>query len=397
MIEKLKHHKLLFLLIGISIVLFFLYLKIQPEITYTFSPLFDGNKYLKAYQFFNHRVDQYNIIFPFNSRVLVPYFASQLPYNNPIQNFLLINITFTILSVIGIYLLWKQLNIPTGHIMTGFFWLLIHWVGIIRHNIFDPITVDVPLYLFQTLLLLIIFKRKYLWLLLLGPIATIQKESFLGLLIITLLISIYDNYSNKTTYKNSLIIGLALILGYVIKTTVGYYFPPLDEGKNSIIVILFHMKETIINPFRLVRWMVAIFTAYGPLLMLALWIGIKSKTVFKGDRYLIFLSLTYLFFSLFAGGDMTRIAFLGFPFIMTWILIKLEDTRGFMFKAAFIAGIPLLKLFGILPDPAYTGWDKFNNWFPEFANPVIVLLWLVYGILCLVMFRIIDKKLSILS
>jgi hypothetical protein len=68
-----------------------------------------------------------------------------------------------------------------------------------------------------------------------------------------------------------------------------------------------------------------------------------------------------------------------------------------MFKAAFIAGIPLLKLFGTLPDPANSGWDKFNNWFPEFANPVIVLLWLVYAIMCLGMFRIIEKKLSILS
>jgi hypothetical protein len=67
-----------------------------------------------------------------------------------------------------------------------------------------------------------------------------------------------------------------------------------------------------------------------------------------------------------------------------------------LFKAAFIAGIPLLKLFGTIPDPAVSGWDKFYNWFPEFANPVIILLWLVYGILCLAMFRIIDKKLSIL-
>ena len=94
---------------------------------------------------------------------------------------------------------------------------------------------------------------------------------------------------------------------------------------------------------------------------------------------------------------MERISFLGFPFIMTWILLKLMDTKGFIFKAAFIAGIPLLKLFGIMPDPAVSGWDKFNNWFPEFANPVLVLLWLIYGILCLVMFRVIDKKLSILS
>jgi len=397
MIEKLKHHRLLFLLILISIGLFFLYMKIQPAITYAFSPLFDGNKYLLVYQFFQNQTDQYHIIFPINSRILVPYLAAQLPFNDPEQNFLLFNIIFTILSVIAIYYLWRQLGISTGHIMTGFFWLLIHWVGIIRYNIFDPITVDVPLYLFQALLLLIIYKRKFFWLLILGPIASIQKESFPALLIIILLLSVYDNFLKKANYRYSLIIVLALIFSYAAKAMADYYFPPIDPGKNSIIVILFHLKETIINPFRLVRWLVAIFTSYGPLLMLAFWVGIKSKSIIQGNRYLLFLSLTYLFLSLFAGGDMVRIAFLGFPFIMTWILLKLKDTKGFLFKAAFIAGIPLLKLFGIIPDPAVSGWEQFNNWFPEFANPVLVLLWLVYGIMCLVMFRIIDKKLSVLS
>jgi hypothetical protein len=281
--------------------------------------------------------------------------------------------------------------------MTGFFWLLIHWVGIIRHNIFDPITVDVPVYFFQVLLLFIIFKRKYFWLLILAPIATLQKESFPGLLIAVFLVSLYESYRGTTSFKNSILVAIALILSYTTRAIVDFYFPPVDPGKSSILVLLFHLKETISNPFRIIRWTVAIFTAYGPLLMLAIWTGIKSKKILYGNRYLIFLSLTYLFFSLFAGGDFTRIAFLGFPFIMTWILIQLEDTKGFMFKAAFIAGIPLMKIFGSIPDPAIYGWDKFNNWFPEFANPIIILLWLVYGILCLGMFRIIEKKLSILS
>jgi hypothetical protein len=372
-------------------------MKIQPAITYSFSPLFDGNKYLLVYDFFQNQTDHYNVIFPINTRILVPLLAAQLPFENPEQNFLLFNIIFTILSIIAIYFLWRQLDISTGYVMTGFFWLLIHWVGIIRYNIYDPITVDVPLYLFQALLLFVIYKRNYIWLLLLGPIATIQKESFPALLIVILLVSLYESYLKKEHFGNTVIIAIALILSYTTKALADYYFPPIDPGKNSIIVILFHIKETIINPFRLVRWLVAIFMSYGPLLMLALWVGIQSKTIIKGNRHILFLSLTYLFLSLFAGGDMVRISFLGFPFIMTWILMKLKDTKGFLFKAAFIAGIPLLKLLGTIPDPAISGWDKFNNWFPEFANPVLILLWIVYGIMCLVMFRIIDKKLSILS
>jgi hypothetical protein len=397
MIKKLKHHRVLFLLILISIGLFSLYLKIQPALTYSYSSLFDGNKYLDVYQFFQNQTDQYNIIFPINSRILVPFLAAQLPFSDPENNFILFNIIFFILSVLVIYFLWRQLGMPTGHIMTGFFWLFIHWVGIIRYNIFDPITVDVPLYLFQALLLFIIYKRKFIWLLLLGPVATIQKESFPALLIIIFLLSLYENIIRKSDYRNTIVIALSILVSYTGLAIVNFYFPPVDPGKNAILVILFHLKETMLNPFRIIRWMVAIFTSYGPLLMLAIWVGIKSRSILRGDKYILLLSLTYLFLSLLAGGDMTRIAFLGFPFIMTWILLELKETKGFLFKAAFIAGIPLLKLFGTIPDPAIMGWERFNNWFPEFANPVVVLLWLIYGIMCLAMFRIIDKKLSVLS
>jgi len=395
MIEKLKRHRLLFVVTLISAGLFFFYLTIQPPLTYSFSDLFDGSKYLKAYAYFNIQSDIYDIIYPINTRILVPWMAANLPFDDPVDNFLSINFLFLLLSIISIYVLWRQLNISSGHMMTGFFWLTIHWVGIVRHNIFDPVTVDVPLYFFQTLLIIIVLKRKFVWLLLLAPIATLQKESFTALLLVILLVTLFEDYRNKN-YRASIIVAVALILSIAARGIASHYFPPADPGKNAFIILLFHLKQTLANPFRLLRWLVAVFTAYGPLFILAIWTGLRSKSLWKGNRFLIFLSLTYLFLSHFAGGDMTRIAFLGFPFIMTWILLKLENTKGFMFKAAFIAGIPLLKVFGTMANPAVSGWDKFYNWFPGYANPVLIILWLAYMILCLVMFRIIEKKLATL-
>ena len=394
MIEKLKQHRLLFIVLIIGIALFILYLRIQPHLTYSFSGLFDGSKYIKVYNYFAHITDEYQAIFPINTRILVPYLSSLFPSEDPVKNFNTFNLIFIILSILAIYTLWRHLNISSGYIMTGFFWLLIHWVGIIRHNIFDPITVDVPLYLFQALLLILILHKRYLWLIILGPLATIQKESFIALLIVALMVTIYEDYKESTGYKASVILGLSLLLSIAAKSVVAYYFPASDPGKNSVIVLLFHLKETLANPFRLIRWIVAVFTAYGPLWILAFCAAIKSKTLTQGNRYIIYLSLTYLFLSHFAGGDMTRIAFLGFPFIMTWILLKLENTGGFMFKAAFIAGIPLLKILGTLSDPAVHGWDKFYNWFPGYANPIILFLWRAEMGLCLAMFRIIERKLA---
>jgi hypothetical protein len=193
-----------------------------------------------------------------------------------------------------------------------------------------------------------------------------------------------------------LIVFLALVLSFVARETTSYYFPPADEGRNSMMVLLFHARESILNPFRLVRWLIGIFTAYGPLLILAVWYKIIHKNITSGNEFLIMLSLTYLGFSLLGGGDFARLAFLGFPFIMSWVLISLENVRGFLFHIAFIMGLPLMKLFRNIPDPAVTGWERFNNFYPEFANPVIVLLWLGYGVLCVLAFRIIHKKLSLL-
>ncbi len=394
MIRQLKSHSLLFILLVITTLLFLLYLKIQPDLTYDFSPLFDGNKYANSYYFFTKSADNYTVPFPSHSRILVPYLASLLPFDTITNNFLLLNYIFALASIIAIYGLWRSLGISNGYMMTGFFWLLVHWSGLIRYNIFDPITVDVPIYFFQALLLIIIYKRKFGWLLILGPLATLQKESFIGLLLIVLLISLFRKSRDHYSIGEVALLVSSLVLSILSKVLVNHYFPPMNPGKNSLIIVLFHLKESLYNPFRLVRWVIGLFTAYGPLLLLAFWELIKNKSFRSNGGYIAALSILYFGYSFLGGSDFTRIAMLGFPFIMTWIFIQTKEARGFLFKISFIIGIPLLKLLSTIPDPAISGWDGFNNWFPTFANPLLVVLWLLYAVLCILIFWITEKKLS---
>jgi len=396
MFDKIKTHYLLLLLIIIAVALFLFYLKLQPQLSHTYSSLFDANKYLKVYNFFKGEKILYEVPFPVNSRILVPWLASWLPFEDPTKCFLIINFIGIILSIITIYLLWTSLGVSQEFIFTGFFWLLVHWVGIIRLNIFDPITVDVYLYLFQTLLLLVLIKKQFFWLLLLAPVATLQKESFIGLMIVSTLAGIYLFRKSQLNARDLIILTLALILSIVTKELANYFFPPLEDRKNSLIIILFHTRETIMNPFRLVRWLIGVFTAFGPMLILAVWYKTSKKDILKGNLFIAILSLTYLGLSLLGGGDFARLAFLGFPFIMTWIMTSLGNIRVFLFRIAFIMGLPLMKLFRNIPDPALAGWDRFYNFYPEFANPIIVLLWLGYGFLCVLVFKTIHKKLSML-
>ncbi len=392
--EEIKSHYLLFILLFLSAGLFFFYLRIQPQVSHTYSPLFDANKYVSVYAFFSGTITDYQVPFPIHSRILIPWLASLMPFETASADFLAVNFIFMLLSVIAIHSLWRAYRIPQEYIMAGFFWLLIHWVGIIRLNIFDPITVDVPLYFFHALLLLILLKKKYYWLLLLGPVATLQKESFIALLAGLFILQVYLTGKEKLPYHSIIWIFLALIASAVTKGIVNNWFPPVDEGRSSLIILLFHARETLLDPFRLIRWITAVFMAFGPLFLLAIWFKGKNRKLSSGDPVLIGLGLVHLGLSLLAGGDFTRLAFLGFPFIMTWILVSLTGIKSFFFKAGIIFGIPLMKGLSDIPDPAITGWEKFNNFYPEFANPVIVMLWMGYGALCLLVYHTIDKKLA---
>ena len=397
MFEKIKSHILLIMLFLTASGLFFFYLKIQPHLNHDFSVLFDANKYLDVYQYFEGKSSTYTVAFPINTRIFVPWLASVMPFHDPIKDFLMVNYLFMIFSVLAIYYLWDRLGLSQAYMLAGFFWLLIHWVGLIRLNIFDPITADVPLFLFQALLILIIIQKKFFWLLILAPLATLQKESFIGLSVTTFITGVYVYSVKKELKRRELVIlFFTMLISIATREIVNFYFPPQDPGKNSMLVLLFHARETLLNPFRIVRWLIGLFTAYGPLLILAIWYKIIHKKILAGNEFLIMLSITYLGFSLLGGGDFARLAFLGSPFIMSWILLSLKNIRGFLFMIAFIMGLPLMRLFRNIPDPSISGWDRFYNFYPEFANPVIVILWLGYAILCLIAFRTIHRKLSML-
>ena len=252
----------------------------------------------------------------------------------------------------------------------------------IRLNIFDPVTVDVALYFFQTLLLVIIWYGRYEALLLLGPLATAQKESFIALLIMLTAISLYRKLRYKMDAPELKWIAGALLLSLITKLLINQLFPPLEVERNVFVVILFHLKEVALDPVRLLRWVVGIFVAFGGPLLLFFLNASKNKWQDRFELKLLLFSLLYLFFGIGAGGDILRILFLGFPFIMTLILIRLNQVNGQLIIISMIVSIPLFKFRAVIPDPVRE-WMVFVEWYPEYASLQMVLAWLVFGLLCL--------------
>lgn len=364
------------LLLIITGITFWIYGNIQPVVNYAEAPLFDGNQYKQIFQFFRGAAQEYRVSFPYHSRVLLPFLASLVPFEDTVSAFVAINFLFSLLSAGTLYLLWQEIGISKLLMGLGFFWLLFHWSGMIRLNQFDPVTVDVPLYFFQTVFIWAIWKQKGWLLIILSPLATLQKESFLALLAILFIYNLYRYLTKKEIDKKYLYSSIvAIFLSFGASYWVNAQFPPLESGRSGLSTMLILLYMMVDDPFRIIRWLAAIFVAFGPPLFLA---TINRRRFSRLQEQLLLFSLVYVLFGILAGGDMLRIIFLGFPFIMTCTLIRLQDYSLQMLLVVFILSLPLMKMGDTIPPPS-PNWEIFAAWYPEYAPPQMVLAWLGYA------------------
>lgn len=360
----------LFFFLAIGILAFFFYRSYQPHLTYTLAEQFDGNDYAQAYAYFTGLEKDYEVAPPFHQRILIPWMASRL-HNNIISDFQVINLLFTVLSIWMTFMLWRRLGFEFKWMLFGFVWLIFHWTGLIRLNAFDPITVDVALYFFEALLLWILLERKFKWLLWLAPLATAQKESFLGFMVVLCIYAIWQNRKEQDEYFDTKVILMSTALAIATKVGIEQIFTPSYEGRGALVMIAYQVKQTLLNPFKLIRWAAAASMAFGPLLWLAMR-NYQRHFYWDNKRNLLALfTVISLGYGLLAGGDTTRIIFLGFPFIMSFAISEIQSSK-IRLEWVAIASLPLMMLPFTIPDPAYA-WQEWQQWYPEFAEAWITL------------------------
>lgn len=372
----------LYIFLSITTACFFGYRHFQEPISYDLAPQFDGNDYKQLYQYFTNPAfkEDRSLAHPFNQRILVPFLAALLNSGDIIEDFQYVNLLFTLLAVWVTFMLWRHLGFELKWFIAGFIWLLFHWTGLIRLNAFDPITVDVPIYCIQAFFLLLILKRKFIHLVWFAPLATVQKESFIPLMIVLLVYAWWHNRKTDEGFYDLPLIAAGLVMAVVVNSLVNANFIPIDESRSSFVMLAYHAKEAFLNPFEIVRWLSAMAMAFGPALFLAFRHYGKTYRYDNTRNLLLLFSLTYLGFGLLAGGDMTRIIYLGFPFIATWVLFELQDLKRKQVLLIGLFSVPLMMLYKAIPNPAFE-WDLWQSWYPEFAPTQTVLIVLGYVLL----------------
>ena len=98
-----------FFIATLAVLLYLVYHLFQSHISYELEPLLDGHHYLRAHLYFNGNINNYNVGFPFNTRIGVPFLASLVPTDDPIINFKVIHILFVVASCFVITEIHKQL------------------------------------------------------------------------------------------------------------------------------------------------------------------------------------------------------------------------------------------------------------------------------------------------
>ncbi len=261
----------------------------------------------------------------------------------------------------------------------GFGWLMIHWTGIIRYNLMDYVTVDVPMYFFQAGALLLFLWKKFRWFYLLVPLAILQKESFIPVMVVLIVVTLSTGLNTQWWDKSKHLI-LSLILGILVQKLWIWYFPEQMDQRSSVMALLYHGKLLAMDPSRLIRWFAAFGSDFGVLPLLAVYTFRIQRLSDPIYLALIGLSLLFMAFGLFAGEDMTRIMFLGFPFIMTLILCELKSLNRWIVLVAIALSLPSLRLYPLYADVA---------WAVDYADLSYVYPWAAYYLVAGLMLTII--------
>lgn len=364
---------------AVTAAIWYLVYLLQPIMEYERVALADGHQYLLMHNCFKTN-DCVPVRYPYSLRLLVPWLASVYPAETPLKSFLFVNFWGSVIAMPLMVWLWQLVQVSRQQRVIGTFIVLTHFIGVVRYNIFDPIAVDVPLYIFQPLFLIIILKKKYYHLLWLAPLATVQKESFIGLLTVWILFEYLWNTAFKNSVKWLLIPLVALVLAVLVKQLAGARMPN-SNSFGFMLEILYNIKLMLLNPTEILRALAALFTAYGAFLYL----GIKnfgSAIFYQKERTILVLCIVYLGFGFVAGRDATRIFFLGAPFLLTYLLICTDKVPCKLVWLVILLTLPMYHLYEIMDVPAYTE-GSFENWLPKYASLPKALLINLYSIIAI--------------
>jgi hypothetical protein len=294
---------------------------------------------------------------PFSQRILTPLFASVL-HLPPTEAFKLTSLVFIVLtnSILGF----------VCHRLTGFkgaFFIIVpmlfYLLSPVRSANMVPFINDPSLMFFESLIILVLYSRVYALLLVVLPVAMLAKESFWIFGIMPVFYMIF-----KTVFlKETLTAAEKKLMGYFSAATVFalgvkfllpfvfHFITPSSQLKT----LIKYLYVRVTDPTSLTRLLAAMFLALAQYTFLAAW---KRSTDIKlrlnGDHFAVFSIcwlIVHVVFICFAGEDMTRIFFLGYPLYIFFFTNFIKNSSWISLVLTSVAGLYFQHVLKAIPFP----------------------------------------------
>jgi hypothetical protein len=324
----------------------------------------DSDNYIATYNFYKHGILGYSAV-AHSSRLFTPFLASLVPVDDALTSFKVVNVIFMNLGVITLFQLWKELQIKPFLIWTALLWLFLHQYGMIRYFNFWPTTVYAPALVFCTLLVYIIFKNRYKWLLLVCPLGTLTQDSILIFTIALLgykLVAYYLSGERPEDDKKAIKWILASILITILATKFFKSFLYVPEPG-----FLVHSAQAFISQYfgsDPTVWVFVVicsyFNAYGAFLVL---LTQNMHSSYRNNSLYNLLILFSIINVAFCIVTVTNLKiFMGYPFIMTLALLSINSLPSSLVGVGFFLSLPLTRVavdfpFGKDPTPVFQSFS----------------------------------------
>jgi hypothetical protein len=312
----------------------------------------------------------------------------------PVEAFKLTSLVFIVLtnSILGF----------VCHRLTGFkgaFFilapLLFYYLSPVRSANMVPYINDPSLMFFESLIILVLYSRVYALMLFVLPVAMLAKESFwiFGIIPVFYMISktIFLNATLTAAEKKLMAyFSAATVFALCVKFLLPFVFDFITPS-SQLKTLIKYMYVRATDPTSITRLLAAVFLTLAQYTFLAAWkrnTDIKSRL--NGDHFAIFSTcwlIVHIGFICFAGEDMTRIFFLGYPLYIFFFTNFIKSSSWISLVLTTMAGLYFQHVLKAIPFPlSYVPDSDMKGMFAmlmEYAHISIVTNILVTGaVLC---------------
>lgn len=321
----------------------------QKQITFNSGQGWDGVEYFKTAQDFSQNIKP-NAKAPFIYRIGTPLLVSKIFPNDINYGFKTINLYANFIMIVLFYLILTHFT--QSSILRILFPVLyiFQFHAPIRFTYFYPIQTDsiALIFLFCGILVLIKeIKSKYIYLSIIGIIGIYFREIAIIPSFVYLLINFKENKYNKIETKYAIPFLLTFIAMFSIKLIVSQ--SNTYQSHNAAFDYLYNKS--------LLMYVHSLLIAFGPILLLLLYLMIKGKLNYEipNPKQVYYLISIILILAFVGGSDTERLAYWSAPLVFGFLAFQIDKNNLFKESKLLLSILLILQLYSsrilfIIPD-----------------------------------------------